>query len=34
MMPDMEGLELCWRLKSDILYAHIPIIFLTNIKEK
>ncbi|KAB0242998.1 diguanylate cyclase [Microcystis aeruginosa EAWAG127a] len=34
IMPDMEGLELCRRIKSDNLYAHIPIIFVTNSKEK
>jgi diguanylate cyclase (GGDEF)-like protein len=34
MMPDMTRIELCRRLKSDILYAHIPIIFVTDSKEK
>ncbi|MDB9425536.1 diguanylate cyclase [Microcystis aeruginosa CS-564/01] len=34
MMPDMERLELCRRLKSDTFYAHIPIIFVTDSKEK
>jgi diguanylate cyclase (GGDEF)-like protein len=34
MMPDMGGIELCRRLKTDTLYAHIPIIFVTDSKEK
>ncbi|MFM8309772.1 MAG: diguanylate cyclase [Microcystis aeruginosa] len=34
MMPEMGGIELCKRLKSDNLYAHIPIIFVTDSKEK
>lgn len=34
MMPERGGIQLCQRLKSDDLYAHIPIIFLTNSKEK
>ena len=34
MMPDMGGIELCRRLKNDNLYAHIPIIFVTDSKEK
>lgn len=29
MMPDIDGLELTKRLKSDINYSHIPIILLT-----
>lgn len=29
MMPDMDGFEVCWRLKEEPLYENIPVIMLT-----
>lgn len=34
MMPDISGLEVCKRLKSDPVTAEIPIVFLTASSEK
>ena len=29
MMPNMDGLELCQRIKSDLHYCHLPVVLLT-----
>ncbi|MBF0264404.1 MAG: hybrid sensor histidine kinase/response regulator [Gammaproteobacteria bacterium] len=34
MMPEMDGIEVCKRLKSNPLVSHIPIIFLTAKTDK
>jgi DNA-binding response OmpR family regulator/DNA-binding CsgD family transcriptional regulator len=33
VMPGLDGFETCRRLKSDVRFAHIPVIFITGLKE-
>jgi CheY-like chemotaxis protein len=34
MMPEMDGLQICSRLKADLQYQHIPIIMVTALTSK
>ncbi|MCY7332103.1 MAG: response regulator [Pseudanabaena sp. CAN_BIN31] len=34
MMPDMDGIEVCQKLKSSRQWQHIPIIFITALSDK
>jgi len=34
MMPQVSGIELCERIKSDSMYAHIPVVLLSALSDK
>jgi DNA-binding response OmpR family regulator/DNA-binding CsgD family transcriptional regulator len=33
VMPGLDGFETCRRLKADVRFAHIPVIFITGLKD-
>ncbi len=34
MTPDMNGFEVCWRLKAEAHWRHVPVVLVTDLSSK